>query len=615
MSARSTRLLFALVLVMDLVVVTVALGAINVDPNAAFAADRSHLKVAIIVGPVASLTDDYRELADEAAAAARTWTDQVVTVYSPNATWPAARAALRDASIVVYLGHGNGWPSPYRDKLYGRTQNGLGLNPVAGVDDEAHQYFGEKYLSSITLAPGAVVILGHLCYASGNPEPGGPNPTLDVARQRVDNYAAGWMAAGAVAVVAEGHGRPAYYVTSLLRGRGTIEHMWLAAPTFHDHVVEFPSARTAAAQVMLDPDRSSGGFFRSLTTVPGARIADTLRSAPTTPAGSIPAGPSAPERTPDPRALAQLGARFGTPEFIGPPVAATDAILTVPVDAATLGLLPDKVMVGTRWDPLPPDALPAPTPTAELAVPAESTPTAGPTPTAEPTSTPSVVTGTTVPPSAGDPAVSDEPPPIDLIEAESPGEVVTTHPSVRNADGLTLQITTPSEPGLYRLVTTIHDAEGIAYDAETQDLIAALIVRVTGDTWASYGVDERLDVDSGQAFSAHVRLANTGTLAWSMPWSERTPALVARWVALDDIETFAGPPGETALVPAVIGPGTSGVLDVPLRAPTRPGRYLLLFDIQDGDGISLASIGVPPGLVRVVVQPTGPADGSAGQTP
>jgi hypothetical protein len=100
-----------------------------------------------------------------------------------------------------------------------------------------------------------------------------------------------------------------------------------------------------------------------------------------------------------------------------------------------------------------------------------------------------------------------------------------------------------------------------------------------------------------------------------MPWSERTPALVARWVALDDIETFAGPPGETSLVPAVIGPGTSGVLDVPLRAPTRPGRYLLLFDVQDGDGTSLASIGVPPGLVRVVVQPTGPADGSAGQAP
>ena len=82
---------------------------------------------------------------------------QVVKVYSPNATWDAVKGALDGASIVVYLGHGNGWPSRYRDALYPPTQNGFGLNPVAGVDDDAHQYFGEASVERLHLAPNAVV--------------------------------------------------------------------------------------------------------------------------------------------------------------------------------------------------------------------------------------------------------------------------------------------------------------------------------------------------------------------------------------------------------------------------------------------------------------------------
>ena len=35
-------------------------------------------------------------------------------VYSPYATWSAVKAALQGANIVVYLGHGNGFPNPYR---------------------------------------------------------------------------------------------------------------------------------------------------------------------------------------------------------------------------------------------------------------------------------------------------------------------------------------------------------------------------------------------------------------------------------------------------------------------------------------------------------------------
>ena len=596
---RRASWLFGLVLVLDILVVTIAIGAINVDPDAASAAGRSHLKVAIIVGPVDDLTDDYRALANEAAEAARERTDRVVTVYSPDATWPAARAALTDASIVVYLGHGNGWPSPYRDQLFGRTQNGLGLNPVAGVDDTAHQYFGESYLSKVQLADGAVVILGHLCYASGNAEPGAAEPTVDVARQRVDNYAAGWMAAGATAVIAEGHGRPAYFVRSLLKGRGTIERMWQAGPTFHDHVLEFASERTSNAIVRIDPDGARTGFYRSLVVVPGARIADTLRAAATNAgAPAEPAPPTAP--TPDPRALAERGARFGMPRLAGPPVVDIVATLTIPVDAATLGLLPDPVVIGTRWDAIPSDVRSMPLPSVEA--------TSGDASAAPgPTSDRAVVTDAARP--------GGEAPSIDLIVPESTGKVVVTQPAIRTDAGLTAQVTTPTVPGLYRLVTTVHQADGVAYDAETQDLLGALIVRVTGTLWATYGLPTEASAVPDQPMTMQIRLANSGTDPWTMPWSDRSALLVARWVALDDITTLAAAPGETTVVAVVIAPAEDKVLQVELRAPHQPGSYLLVFDVQDGDARSLASIGVPPGLLRVTVQPVSATDGATDAGP
>ena len=166
-------------------------------------------KVAIIVGPAgATVTARYRAEAEAAAVIAETLTPNVVRVYSPYATWAAVKAAVVGASVVVYLGHGNGWPSRYSNVLMPRTQDGFGLNPVAGGGDQAHQYYGEAYVSKLHLAPGAVVLLDHLCYASGNSEPTLPPGTFDQALARVDNFAAGFIAAGATTVVAEGHAKP-----------------------------------------------------------------------------------------------------------------------------------------------------------------------------------------------------------------------------------------------------------------------------------------------------------------------------------------------------------------------------------------------------------------------
>ena len=155
-------------------------------------------KIAIIVGPVAEYTADYKRFAAQAIAAAKRYRVDIVTVQTPDATWPRVRAALEGASLVVYLGHGNGYPSPYRSDPWPYSENGFGVNVPGDRNNDDHQYFGEYYLRrEVRLAPNAVVILSHLCYASGNSEPGMPEDGQKIAFQRVDNYAAGFMAAGA----------------------------------------------------------------------------------------------------------------------------------------------------------------------------------------------------------------------------------------------------------------------------------------------------------------------------------------------------------------------------------------------------------------------------------
>ena len=180
-----------------------SLGAAGVAPSA-LAASAPIPRVVIIVGPAGAATERYRAQGRDAAAVARRYTADVTELYSPHATWPAVRAALQGASVVIYMGHGNGWPSRYRDSPYPPTQNGFGLNPKDGGDDSEHQYFGEAVVGTqVRLAPDAVVLLNHLCYASGNSEPGLAKDSLDTTRLRIDNFATGFIKTGASAVIAD----------------------------------------------------------------------------------------------------------------------------------------------------------------------------------------------------------------------------------------------------------------------------------------------------------------------------------------------------------------------------------------------------------------------------
>jgi hypothetical protein len=594
-------------------------------------------KVVLVVGPAGGVTASYRRLADQAAAVAVDAGAQVVKVYSPNATWDAVKSAVDGASIVVYLGHGNGWPSRYRDALYPPTQNGFGLNPVAGVDDDAHQYFGEASVSRLHLAPNAVVILNHLCYASGNTEPGLAEGTRDQSIQRVDNYAAGFLQAGAAAVVAEAHMGPAYYVKALLKGQKSIEATWQASPSANGKTFSVASTRSPGFIERLDPEKASAGYYRSLVSrgVTGAE----LRAGSTGTSGGTILG-SAIEPT-----LVGRGLSFAEPVFASLPIAATHTRLTLPVASGAAKQIPAKAKAGVHWDPilLEPPSTPAAGPVASPAASPKPTPAASPKPTPAPTPKPTPAP-TPAPTASASPAphpVPDAPgggspspapttapepsptaapegPPVDLVEPEQVGAVVDVVPAVRTSAGLRIDVTYPAVPGLYRLVVTLHTPSGMAYDAATQALLVPVIVRVGGPVAVAYGAPASLVTTAGAVSDVAIRVLNAGSERWDKAVSPAPgmiiedpeagpqvalpahPArLVATWVSADGLAVPEAV--EVSLGKAVAEPGGVSNMLVPLTAPAAPGSYLVLLDVLSPACGPLSALGSAPAIIRVTV--------------
>jgi hypothetical protein len=237
-------------------------GGLVVGPSPAAAA--AGPKVVVVVGPVGSRTAEYISQGRALAAQARSYGANVVEIYSPNATWSRVRYAAQGAKVFIYLGHGNGWPSPY-GPFQGYTKDGMGLNRYAGQGHSNVQYFGENYIAQyIRFAPYAVVILNRLCYASGNSEWGSPNPTRSVAIQRVDNYGVGWLKARAKAVFAEGIGKANYVLWGLFRTRRSMQQIFWAAPNATNrYTISFGSARYPGARALMDP-YAAGRYYRSV---------------------------------------------------------------------------------------------------------------------------------------------------------------------------------------------------------------------------------------------------------------------------------------------------------------------------------------------------------------
>jgi hypothetical protein len=602
----------------SLVVALLSVFAVAATYAPAPATAARHAKVVVIVGPTGATTAAYRAIAEEAAVAAARMGSRVVRVYSPYATWPAVREALRGASIVVYLGHGNGWPSRYRDSPWPYSQNGLGLNPVAGGNNTTHQYFGEFYLArDVRLAPGAVVIMTRLCYASGNSEPGLPEGTLDTARQRVDNYAAGWIKSGARAVIADAFTSPGYYVRALLENRQRVEGIWRGSPNDHGHQLRYQSKRSPGHIVQLDPDRVSpgtSGFYRSLVARSETLASRGVPAAQGDPGPSYSAAEAAGVQTRTsgggPAAvrqptLAEIGFKFGAPNLAKPPTAGRPVNLFVPVKAPSGMKLPPNLTAAVRWDPL------------ELASPPTAPVPLGPVESGTPTvdsgaSTASGSSGgsrdATSEADASGVRASGPNALIGPIVPEVLGQVVLTQVVQPVSGGVAVPLGVPPVPGLYRLTVQLANNNGQALSEGKEQLVPAQLVRVASPLAATYRVKSDVSAPAGTEVALPVTVINSGYLSWAEDpavvsadrrSARATAQLTAHWVGLGQSDTTVAP---ASIAVGPLAPGQSAAVTVRLKTPETAGKYALVLDVVTPSDGSIVAAGADPGLVRVTVR-------------
>ena len=216
------------------------------------------LKAVVIVGRAAAQSSNNaagKAIADVAAS----YGMDVRRIFHPYATWSKVLANIQGASIVVYLGHGNGWPSPY-SPYQEDTKDGLGLNASSG--SSTVKYWGATPIAkSIDLAPNAVVLLNHLCYASGNSEPG----RLSRASRRPSS---GWIttrtasSAPALAPSLYGHRDVSSIIRSLMTTHQTMDEIFMGTGYKGGRDIRFraPGLRLRRAH----GSRGSTGYYRSL---------------------------------------------------------------------------------------------------------------------------------------------------------------------------------------------------------------------------------------------------------------------------------------------------------------------------------------------------------------
>src|SRR3954451_19670564 len=144
-------------------------------------------------------------------------------------------------------------------------------------------------MATLGLAPGAVVFLNRLCYASGNSEPGLAEPTVTIARQRADNYAAGFLKAGAAAVIADGHGSADTYIRSLFTTHQSVLRMWRTQRNAIGNFTTYPSVRTPGATMYQDPVTPTYGFWRSVAIGEAGITTDSVISGGLKPTDGDPA--------------------------------------------------------------------------------------------------------------------------------------------------------------------------------------------------------------------------------------------------------------------------------------------------------------------------------------
>jgi putative cell wall-binding protein len=283
-------------------------------------------KVVLIVGPSGAVSDHYRSMANEVATVATAAGATVVKVYSPNATWANVRAAVNGANVIVYFGHGNGYPNPYTiGTEHTDRVNGWGLNRTTTSGDSDNWsttmvYCGEKALlgtlassdgaaqwsycggrtntDGIAPAPGFTMVYAQAHYAPGFGErydDDDPLTTLTEAQQRVRNYSTPVLRLGGT-----------YYATAYGDADEIVERILTERTTSFGQI--FAEGRGYSRSTLTDmahPDVSGARVWVQRTVISGLHFGDpdywyAFAGVPTrTPnAGTAPAPAPAPSTAP-----------------------------------------------------------------------------------------------------------------------------------------------------------------------------------------------------------------------------------------------------------------------------------------------------------------------------
>jgi hypothetical protein len=196
-----------------------------------------------------------------------------------------------------------------------------------------------------------------------------------------------------------------------------------------------------------------------------------------------------------------------------------------------------------------------------------------------------------------------------------PGAVIELHDVKAKGRKLSAELTVPLEPGLYRLVVSLHDRDGVALSRKTQERIAALIVKATARLSAVVAAADRLVVTAGASVDLPVTIANTGDLAWvsrspaaspkrgrpDVTQGRLTSVLVGHWLRLDGQDDAAS---RLAVMASVgLDPGAREAYALEFEAPAEPGNYLLILDVVSPLYGSITAVGGDPVVVRVRVVP------------
>jgi hypothetical protein len=258
----------------------------------------------------------------------------------------------------------------------------------------------------------------------------------------------------------------------------------------------------------MDPETATSGFTRSIVMKTGLAPADVLAGARGSAVAAMSGGLGP--------TLTGTGLKLAAPDINVVPAAGTRTNIEVPFTIKDRKALPKGLQASVRWDPI-----------AVSVVPAQPESEVGETDPAAPAGTDEAAPGTVpapaaAPETAASPAAAPisgprdkewiDPPAdeIDLVVPERIGDVVSPAAVKVGKTSLLVPVDLPTAPGRYRLTITLHDADGVAYDAASQALLPSLLVRITGDFDGSIQAAPTVELTAGHEAVLGLRVVNLG---------------------------------------------------------------------------------------------------------